>query len=359
MIVVLAPEAGVAGAREIGILARQAGLRCVVDAADAPRRLALLGTGSGAPVARLAEELAARADVAEVVRDAGPALLASRHFRPEPSVVRVGSVSIGVPGAPILAAGPCAVESRDQLLATAEAVSRAGGSLLRGGAFKPRTSPYAFQGLGLEGLRLLAEARQRTGLPIVTEVLAPEQAELVAETADILQIGARNMQNSSLLAAAGATSRPVLLKRGHGATLDEWLLAAEYLLNSGSSGVVLCERGLRHFDAHTRNILDLAGALAMKSLTHLPVIVDPSHATGRRDLVIPMALAALAAGLDGVIVEVHPDPQHALSDGPQSLDLAGLAELADRLRGLGFPLEQGAAADPRQEPGRGWSGFAP
>ncbi|HYN63977.1 MAG TPA: hypothetical protein VES36_05180 [Candidatus Limnocylindrales bacterium] len=197
MIVVLAPEAGVAAAREIGILSRQAGLRCVVDVADAPRRLALVGTGSEASVTRLAEELAARADVAELVRDAGPAPLASRHFRPEPSTVRLGNISIGVPGAPILAAGPCAVESREQLLLTAEAVRRAGGSLLRGGAFKPRTSPYAFQGLGLEGLRLLAEARQRTGLPIVTEVLAPEQAELVAETADILQVGARGSRRAA------------------------------------------------------------------------------------------------------------------------------------------------------------------
>ena len=331
MIVVLA---GASGFPPVRALARRAGLRCVPDSADAPHRLALVGALSSAARDELAAALEARPDVTDVIRDPGSAPLASRHFRPEPSVVPVGPLSIGG-GAPVLAAGPCAVESREQLMAVAEAAVRVGAGLLRGGAFKPRTSPYAFQGLGPEGLRLLAEARQQTGLPVATEVLAAEQVDLVAEVADLLQIGARNMQNYALLAAVGAAGKPVLLKRGLGATLDEWLMAAEYLLATGATGVVLCERGLRHFDPQTRNILDLAGALAVKSLTHLPVIADPSHATGRRDLVAPMALAALAAGLDGVIVEVHPDPDRALSDGAQSIDLGGLADLAQRAAAMG------------------------
>jgi 3-deoxy-7-phosphoheptulonate synthase len=354
MIVVLAPTADAAAAREIGAVARQAGLRSVPDDATRPRRLALVGraAGSNGP---LVQELEQRADVSEVIVDAGPALLASRHFRPDPTPVVVGPLRIGGGGPPVLAAGPCAVESREQLLATAQAAVTAGASLLRGGAFKPRTSPYAFQGLGPEALRLLAEARRETGLPVVTEVLAPEQVELVAETADMLQIGARNMQNYALLAAAGAAARPVLIKRGPGATLEEWLLAAEYVLASGSPGVVLCERGLRHFDPRTRNILDLAGALAVRELTHLPVIIDPSHATGRRELVMPLALAGLAAGLDGVIVEVHPDPDSALSDGPQSLDLDGLSALAAGIRGIGVSLAK--VSVPAASPSRtqGWT----
>ncbi len=349
MIVLLAQPAAFTPVRA---LARRAGLRCIPDSADQPQRLALVGALSPAARDELAAMLEGRPDVAAVIREPGSAPLASRHFRPEPSVVRVGPLSIGG-GAPILAAGPCAVESREQLMAVAEAAARAGAGLLRGGAFKPRTSPYAFQGLGPEGLRLLGEARRQTGLPVATEVLAPEQVELVAEVADLVQIGARNMQNYALLAAVGAAGKPVLLKRGLGATLDEWLLAAEYLIATGAAGVVLCERGLRHFDPQTRNILDLAGAVAVKSLTHLPVIADPSHATGRRDLVAPMALAALAAGLDGVIVEVHADPERALSDGPQSLDLAGLTDLAERARAMGVTFAT-AAQEPRRDTIDGW-----
>lgn len=352
MIVVLASPAAFGPVRD---LARRAGLRCVPDSEAAPERLALVGALSPAGREELAAAVEARSDVDSVVRDPGPAPLASRHFRPEPTAVAVGTLSIGGASAPLLAAGPCAVESREQLLGVAAAAASAGAGLLRGGAFKPRTSPYAFQGLGPEGLRLLAEARAETGLPVATEVLAPEQVELVAEFADLVQIGARNMQNYALLAAVGAARKPVLLKRGQGATLDEWLLAAEYLIATGASGVVLCERGLRHFDNNTRNILDLAGAVAVRSMTHLPVIADPSHATGRRDLVIPMALAALAAGLDGVIVEVHPDPDRALSDGPQSLDLAGLASLAERIAALGISL---AAPEQRSRAASvdGWAG---
>ncbi len=350
MIVVLAAPSAFEPVRD---LARRAGVRCVADSEAAPSRLALVGALSPAGREELAAAVEAREDVASVIRDPGPAPLASRAFRPSPSVVSVGPLSVGG-GAPVLAAGPCAVESREQLLAVASAAASVGVGLLRGGAFKPRTSPYAFQGLGPEGLRLLAEARAETGLPVATEVLAAEQIELVAEYADMLQIGARNMQNFSLLAAVGAARKPVLLKRGLGATLDEWLMAAEYLIATGASGVVLCERGLRHFDSNTRNILDLAGAVAVRSMTHLPVIADPSHATGRRELVIPMALAALAAGLDGVIVEVHPDPDHALSDGPQSLDLDGLRDLASRVAALGIGLAE-TAKQPRAATVEGWA----
>jgi 3-deoxy-7-phosphoheptulonate synthase len=351
MIVVLASPAAIGPVRDA---ARRAGVRCVADSDAAPRRLALVGALSATSRDELAGSVAAMAGVEQLIRDPGPAPLASRHFRPEASVVQVGPLQIGGE-ARLLAAGPCAVESREQLLAVASAAVAAGAGLLRGGAFKPRTSPYSFQGLGPEGLRLLAEARAETGLPIATEVLAAEQVELVAEYADMLQIGARNMQNYALLAAAGAAHRPVLLKRGLGATLDEWLQAAEYLLATGAPGVVLCERGLRHFDPHTRNILDLGGALAVKSLTHLPVIADPSHATGRRDLVAPLALAALAAGLDGVIVEVHPHPDQALSDGPQSLDLDGLRDLAARIATLGISLATPQRAATRTRRVDGWA----
>ena len=218
-------------------------------------------------------------------------------------------------------AGPCAVESREQLLTTARAVKAAGAQILRGGAFKPRTSPYQFQGLGVEGLRLLAEARLLTDLPVITEVMEPDLVETVAEYADILQIGSRNMQNFPLLLAAGRNSfgRPVMLKRGLSATIDEWLLAAEYIMGAGNPDVILCERGVRSFDTSTRNLLDLSCVPLLRELTHLPVIVDPSHGTGRRELVPTMSRAGIAAGADGLILEVHPDPNKALCDGKQSI----------------------------------------
>ncbi len=228
---------------------------------------------------------------------------------------------------PVVIAGPCSVESEEQIVETAEAVRAAGALMLRGGAFKPRTSPYSFQGLGPEGLRLLARARAETGLPVVTEVLDPADMALVAEYADMLQIGARNMQNYSLLRAAGRSGRPVLLKRGPGATLDEWMSAAEYLLAEGNPDVVLCERGIRSFEPHTRYTLDLASALAAKQRTHLPVIADPSHGTGRRELVAAMSRAAIGAGLDGLILEVHPSPDASVSDAAQTLSTAEFAAL--------------------------------
>src|SRR5436309_2821561 len=260
-----------------------------------------------------------------------PYKLVSRAFKPEGSRVVVGHapgatpVTIGgaVDGviSPVVIAGPCAVENREQLLTTARAVKAAGAQVLRGGAFKPRTSPYQFQGLGVEGLHLLAEARQLTGLPVITEVMEPDLVETVAEYADILQIGSRNMQNFPLLLAAGRNSfgRPVMLKRGLSATIDEWLLAAEYIMGAGNPDVILCERGVRSFDTSTRNLLDLSCVPLLRELTHLPVIVDPSHGTGRRALVPTMSRAGIAAGADGLIVELHPDPHTALCDGRQSI----------------------------------------
>ncbi len=243
-------------------------------------------------------------------------------------------------------AGPCSVESREQLLETARGVASSGASVLRGGAFKPRSNPYSFQGLGVQGIDLLVEAREETGLPIVTEVMSPEDVEWLAPQVDILQVGTRNMQNFPLLKALGRVKTPVLLKRGMSATVEEWLQAAEYILAGGNSRVILCERGIRSFDKSTRNTLDLSVVPLAKSLTHLPVIVDPSHATGRRDLVAPMCMAAMAAGADGLIVEVHSRPEEALCDGPQSLDLPAFEILMGRLSRL---ME---AMEPENEP---WS----
>lgn len=261
--------------------------------------------------------------------------LASRDFQKESTRVAIGTT----PATPctlgdnevIVMAGPCAVEHRDQLVATAHAVKKSGARVLRGGAFKPRTSPYAFQGLGEEGLEILAEARAATGLPVITEVMAPNEVEVVARYADILQIGARNMQNFNLLREAGLVKKPVMVKRGLSATLEEMCLAAEYIMAQGNREVILCERGIRTFETATRNTLDLSAVPVLKEWTHLPVVVDPSHGTGKRSLVTSMALAAIAAGADGLLVEVHPNPEQALSDGPQSLTF----ELLDRLMAQG------------------------
>ncbi|MEN3189270.1 MAG: 3-deoxy-7-phosphoheptulonate synthase, partial [Atribacterota bacterium] len=256
--------------------------------------------------------------ILKVVEIGTPFQLANRAFRPEGTVVRVGEVTIGGDTVTVMA-GPCAVESKDQLFRVAEVVKRFGAHVLRGGAFKPRTSPYSFQGLGEEGLLILAEARERFGLPVVTEATSPENAELVARYADIIQIGARNMQNFDLLKKVGMLGKPVLLKRGMSATIEDFLLAAEYILSLGNFQVILCERGVRGIEKLTRNTLDLTAIPIIKDLSHLPVIVDPSHGTGLREKVIPMARAAIACGADGVMVEVHTEPEKALSDGPQSL----------------------------------------
>ena len=244
--------------------------------------------------------------------------LASREFHPQNSVIDVAGVKIG-DGNPVVMAGPCAVESKEQLFEAADIVKKAGAQFLRGGAYKPRTSPYAFQGLEVEGLKYLAEARERTGLRVVTEVTTVEAIERVVEYADMLQIGARNMQNFGLLKEVGKCGKPVLLKRGLAATIDEWLNAAEYIMNAGNPNVVLCERGIRTYETYTRNTLDLSAVAAVKHLSHLPIIVDPSHGTGKWRMVKPMAFAAIAAGADGLMMEVHPNPAKALSDGPQSL----------------------------------------
>jgi 3-deoxy-7-phosphoheptulonate synthase len=259
--------------------------------------------------------------------------LASRVFRAQKSVVRVGEIEIGGPE-PVIIAGPCSVESEEQLLAVAREVKAAGAHILRGGAFKPRTSPYSFQGLGEEGLKILARARAETGLPIITEVMEPGMVELVAAYADILQIGSRNMQNFPLLRASGRSGRPVMVKRGMAATVEDWLLAAEYVLAEGNPNVILCERGVRGFDPAVRHTLDLAAVPLVQSLSHLPVMVDPSHGTGRRGLVRAMALAGLAAGADGLMIEVHSSPDEALCDGDQAILPAELADIAGRAGAL-------------------------
>jgi 3-deoxy-7-phosphoheptulonate synthase len=273
-------------------------------------------------------EISQQRGVENVVQVKTQYQLVSKAFKAEKSGIQVGdaessqAVTIGgSDAAPVVIAGPCAVESREQLLSTAVAVKAAGAQILRGGAFKPRTSPYQFQGLGIEGLRFLKEARELTGLPVITEVMEPDMVDTVAEYADILQIGSRNMQNFPLLFAAGRNSfhRPVMLKRGLSATIDEWLLAAEYIVAAGNPNVILCERGIRSFDTQTRNLLDLTCVPLLHELTHLPVIVDPSHGTGRSELVPTMSRAGIAAGADGLILEVHPDPNSALCDGRQSI----------------------------------------
>ena len=259
--------------------------------------------------------------------------LVSREFHPEPTVIDVDGVPIGGRAITVMA-GPCAVESREQLFEAAEIVKAAGAQFLRGGAFKPRSSPYAFQGLEKIGLQYLAEARARTGLKIVTEVMDVESVDLVAGYADVLQIGARNMQNFHLLRAVGRSGKPILLKRGIAATITEWLLAAEYIMAEGNFNVILCERGIRTFEPYTRNTLDLNAVALAKELSHLPVIVDPSHGTGRWSLVGPMAKAAVAAGADGLVIEVHPCPSEALSDGPQSLTPERFTVLMSELKML-------------------------
>jgi 3-deoxy-7-phosphoheptulonate synthase len=267
---------------------------------------------------QLRARLEATAGVAAVTAISKAYKLVSREFHPENSVIRVLDAAVGDGGLTVMA-GPCSVESRDQLLETVDHVAAHGATIIRGGAFKPRTSPYSFQGLGVEGLRYLAEARQRTGLPVITEVMDTNQVDIVAQYADILQIGTRNMQNFSLLLACGRAGKPVMLKRGFSGTIEEWLMAAEYIASAGNPNIIMCERGIRTFETATRNTMDLSAVPLLHHLTHLPVVVDPSHATGKRWLVKPLAIGGVAVGADGVMVEVHPRPEEALSDGEQSL----------------------------------------
>ncbi len=277
--------------------------------------------------------------VDEVMPILAPYKLASRELKAEPTVVSAGSLTVG--GGTIgVIAGPCSVESEEQIVNTARAVKRAGATALRGGAFKPRTSPYSFQGLKEAGLKMLAMARDATGLAIVTEVIAPDDVELVSEYADVLQIGARNMQNYRLLEACGKASRPVLLKRGPSATVDEWLLAAEYILDAGNPNVMLCERGIRTFETHTRFTLPLASAPYVQAKTHLPVVMDPSHGTGHTHLVTAMARASIAAGADGLIIEVHPNPDKAMSDGYQSLNFPQFENMMNECRRIAEAMDR-------------------
>lgn len=276
------------------------------------------------------EFLEALPGVEKVVPIMKPFKLTSREFQADDTVVAVGGQRIG-DGTVQVIAGPCAVESRDKYLKVAGMVKDAGATMLRGGAFKPRTSPYSFQGLEEEGLKILAEARELTGLPVITEVMDQRSVEMVARYADVLQIGARNMQNFFLLREVGQIRKPIILKRGPSATLEEWIMAAEYIVSSGNPQVIMCERGIRTFETYTRNTLDLSAIPVIKRLTHLPVIVDPSHGTGKWRLVEPMALAAVAAGCDGLMIEVHQNPTEALSDGPQSLTPENFARLVTNL----------------------------
>jgi len=272
--------------------------------------------------------------VQQVIHVSKPYKLVSRDFHPADTIVDVKGIRVGQGCRPVVVAGPCAVESEEQIVKTALFVKQSGAAMLRGGAFKPRTGPHTFQGLREGGLKLLALAGRESGLPIVTEVMSPDNVGLVAEYADLLQVGARNMQNFDLLREVGKIRKPVLLKRGMSATVEEFLAAAEYILAEGNDQVILCERGIRTYETATRNTLDLAVAPLIKEMSHLPIMVDPSHATGKRSLVPPMALAALVAGAHGVLVEVHPEPEKALSDGPQSLTFPGFGHLMEDVRRL-------------------------
>ncbi len=327
---------------------REAGFQAHVTRGT--ERCIVAAVGSGGKRHEL-EALAAAAGVAEVVPIAQPFKLVSRQVKPHRTVVDVGGVKIG-DGSFVVIAGPCSVESREQILSTAKAVKAAGATVLRGGAYKPRTSPYDFQGLGVEALHLLSEVRERVGLPVVTEVMSTEDTDLICEHADMLQVGARNMQNFALLRRLATVKKPVLLKRGPSASVKEWLLAAEYLLAGGNPDVVLCERGIKTFETEMRNTLDLAAIALARELSHLPVIADPSHGTGRRSLIAPTTRAAAALGADGIIVEVHPCPERALSDGAQSLDFGGfrhvMQSLSEPLRStpiFSSACERAAAAD--------------
>jgi 3-deoxy-7-phosphoheptulonate synthase len=324
MVVVMAADATQEDADNVVSLVREAGGEAFVSRGESRTIIGLSGD-----IDRFAAtlNLPAQPGVSDVVRISVPYKLVSREHRRERSVIRVAGVPIG-PDTLTVIAGPCAVETPGQTLAAAKMAKAAGASLLRGGAYKPRSSPYAFQGLGEDGLRILADVRSETGLPIVTEVVDPSDVELVASYADMLQVGTRNMQNFPLLQAVGGAGKPVMLKRGMSSTIEEWLMAAEYIAQRGNLDIVLCERGIRTFEKATRNTLDISAVPVAQRLSHLPVIVDPSHSGGRRDLVLPLSRAAIAVGADGIIVDVHPHPETALCDGPQALIESDLRELA-------------------------------
>lgn len=330
MIIVLKPSATDQDIEDVSRRIQEMGYRAHVSRGETRTIIGAIGDDRGKERLQSLESLEC---VEAVIRILQPFKLASRDVHPEGTQVQVNGVVIGGQKVVVMA-GPCSVESREQLLAVAREAKAAGATILRGGAFKPRTSPYAFQGLEEEGLKLLAEARKATGLPVVTEVMEPEKVEMVAEYADLLQIGARNVQNFSLLKRVAECGKPVLLKRGMATSIQEWLLSAEYILSGGNGQVILCERGIRSFETFTRYTLDLNAVPVVKKLSHLPVVVDPSHGTGHWEYVGAMARAGLAAGADGLIIEVHNKPEEALSDGPQSLKPERFARLMQELRPL-------------------------
>ena len=293
----------------------------------------------------LADDLETMPGVDDIVPISKPYKLASREFKPDSTAIKVGDIVIGG-GRTVVMAGPCAVESEEQLMATAQAVKAAGAHILRGGAFKPRTSPYSFRGLEEKGLQILKAAREETGLPIITEVMTVRDVELVARYADILQIGARNAQNFVLLEEVGRAGKPVLLKRGFASTVQDWLLSAEYIISQGNREVILCERGIRTFETATRNTMDLSAIPLVKRFSHLPVVSDPSHGTGKWYLVEPMAMASIAAGADGLLLEVHPSPDHALSDGAESLTFENFRRLMERAKAVSEALGRPLASPP-------------
>jgi 3-deoxy-7-phosphoheptulonate synthase len=339
MVIVMGPEATRDDVESIVALVRASGVEAFVSRGVERTIVGLVGD-----VTQLDQgNLRGHAGVREVVRVSTPYKLVSRENHPERSTVHVGGVPIG-PGTLTLVAGPCAVETPQQTLEAARMAKAAGATLLRGGAFKPRTSPYAFQGLGEAGLRILADVRAETGLPVVTEVVDAKDVDLVASYADMLQVGTRNAQNFALLQAVGAAGRPVMLKRGMNATIEEWLMAAEYIAQRGNLDIVLCERGIRTFETATRNTLDVSAVPIAQRRSHLPVIVDPSHSGGHRDLVLPLTRAAIGVGADGVIIDVHPHPEQALCDGPQALVQDDLAALAAVMRDFAPLLGRTGAA---------------
>ncbi|HUZ26404.1 MAG TPA: 3-deoxy-7-phosphoheptulonate synthase [Streptosporangiaceae bacterium] len=345
MVVVMAPGATQAEVDAIVDLVRTAGGEAFVSSGVSRTIIGLVGDFEQFG----ALNLRSYPGVLDVMRISVPYKLVSREHRPSRSVIMVGGVPIGPDNFTVIA-GPCTVETPEQTLTAARMAQAAGASLLRGGAFKPRTSPYAFQGLGLAGLRILADVRAETGMPVVTEVIDPASVDLVSSYADMLQVGTRSMQNFALLQAVGSASKPVLLKRGMNATIEEWLMAAEYIAQRGNLDIVLCERGIRTFETATRNTLDISAVPVAQRLSHLPVIIDPSHSGGRRDLVLPLSRAAIAVGADGIIVDVHPQPATAMCDGDQALtgdDIRDLADAVTALPGLlGKMLTPARAAAP-------------
>lgn len=333
MIVIMNPQATMREKSAVIAWAEDNG--CTVHLSEGSERAVIGVIGDDRPLFR--EQVEMMGGVERVVPVLKPFKIASREFRAEDSYFPLGTHTVGADEL-ILMAGPCSVESRSQIIETAHAVKEAGAHILRGGAFKPRSSPYSFQGLGEEGLQYMAEAREQTGLPFVTEVMEPALVPLICEYADILQIGARNMQNYALLHAVGKSQHPVLLKRGMSSTIEEWLMCAEYILSHGNTRVMMCERGIRTFETYTRNTFDINAIAVAKHLSHLPVIADPSHATGKWEYVAAASKAAVAAGADGLIIEVHPRPEEAMSDGPQSLKPEKFAKLVQEMKAIALAV---------------------